>query len=112
MTQVTVGLMGSTTEFAAMVRRRDLGLLHYYQSIVYPVALLVVGRYLWPIIRHFRCDPDQPASLIVQRRTVSAPLVVAGIGFSPWLFSSLAFPIATIVQFGHWSPELASQQVL
>src|SRR5262249_8357868 len=27
-------------------------------------------------------------------------------------FSSLAFPIATVIRFGRWTPELASQQVI
>lgn len=112
MTRVTVDLMRSMSDFAVVVRERDLGLLHYYQAIVFPAATLALGLYLWPIIRHFRCDPDQPAAPVVQRRTVSAPLVVAAIGFMPWLFSAAAFPAATIVQFGHWTPELASQQVL
>jgi adenylate cyclase len=112
MNQVTVGLMRSQSEFAVMVRERDLALLHFYQAMAYPSAILAISLYLWPIIRHFRCDPDQPPSALVQRRTVSASLVVAAIGFLPWLFSAVVFPVATIVQFGHWAPELASQQVL
>jgi adenylate cyclase len=112
MTQVTIGLMGSMTPFAVAVRARDLGWIHYYESIVYPGATLAVALYIWPIIRHFRCDPNQRASALVQRRTVNAPLVVAGIGFLPWLISAVSFPIATVIEFGRWAPELASQQVL
>ena len=73
MTFVTVELMRSMTDFAVMVRERDLRIVHYYQSVAYPAATLAIGIYVWPIIRHFRCDPDQPASELVQRRTVSAP---------------------------------------
>jgi len=111
MTQVTVDLMRSMSPFAVAVRARDLALIHYYQALVYPLATLTITFYVWPIIRHFRCDPDQPATPIVQRRTVNAPLVFAGIGFLPWLFSAVAFPVATVVQFGRWTPELVSQQV-
>ncbi len=112
MTAVTVDLMRSLNPFAVAVRERDLALIHYYQAIVYPAASLAIGLYVWPIIRHFRCDPDQPASPLVQRRTVNTPLVVAGIGLLPWLLSAVGFPIATVIQFGRWAPELASQQVL
>ena len=112
MTDVTIQQMRSLTPFAETVRKRDLGLINYYLAVVYPMATLVVGIYVWPIVRHFRCDADQPATALVQRRTVSAPLVVAAIGFLPWLFSSLAFPIATVIRFGRWTPELASQQVI
>jgi len=112
MTDRTIDLMSSRTPFAVAVRKRDLGLINYYLAVVYPVATLAVGIYVWPIVRHFRCDPDQPATPLVQRRTVSAPLVVAAIGFFPWLFSSLAFPIATVIQYGRWATELASQQVI
>jgi adenylate cyclase len=112
MTRVTVDLMASTSEFAKAVRARDLALLPYYQAVVYPAATLAAGAYLWPIIHHFRCDPERAAPLLVQQRTVSAPLVVAGIGLVPWLVSALAFPLATVVQFGSWAPDLASQQVL
>jgi adenylate cyclase len=112
MTEVTIGLMGSLTPFAVAVRAHDLAWLHYYRAIVYPGATLAVALYIWPIIRHFRCDPDQRASPLLQRRTINAPLVVAGIGFLPWLISALAFPLATVVQFGRWAPELASQQVI
>jgi adenylate cyclase len=112
MTAETIYLMRSRSAFAVAVRYRDLALLHYYQAIVYPSALLAIALYVWPIIRHFRCDPDQPPSELVQRRTVSAPLVVAGIGFLPWLLGAVGFPVATVIEFGHWAPELASQQVL
>src|SRR6185369_14405626 len=112
MNQVTVGLMRSMSEFAVMVRERDLAFLPYYQAVVYPTGLLAIGLYMWPIIRHFRCDPDQPASDLVRRRTISAPLAVAGGGFLPWLMSAFVFPGITIAHFGRWSPELASQQIL
>src|SRR5579862_2795626 len=112
MTEVTIDLMRSTTAFATQVRARDLALIRYYNALVYPSALLAVAIYLSPIIVHFRCDPDRPATATVQRRTVNAPLFLAGIGFLPWVVSAIGFPLATIATFGHWEPELASQQVL
>ncbi len=112
MTEVTIDLMRSTSAFATQVRARDLALIPYYYALVYPSALAVVAIYLSPIIVHFRCDPDRPATATVQRRTVNAPLFVAAIGFLPWVVSAIGFPLATVATFGHWAPELASQQVL
>ena len=112
MTGVTVGLMGSMTERAVTVRSHDLMLLPYFLGLVYPAATVASGVYLWPILRFFNHGCVQPASPLVQRRTVNAPLVIAAIGFLPWLISATAFPIATVVHFGGWAPELASQQVV
>jgi adenylate cyclase len=111
MTRVTVGLMRSLTPFALAVREHDLAILPYYQAVVYPAATVIIFRYLWPIMRHFRCDPDQPADAVVQRHTVNAPLVVAAVGFLPWLASAVVFPAVTLAHFGRWSAELSSQQV-
>jgi adenylate cyclase len=111
MTQVTVGLMRSLTPFAEAVRAHDLEVLRYYQAVVYVGATALIVRYLHPIIRHFRRDADEPATPLVQRHTVNAPLVVAGIGFLPWLVSAIVFPLFTLAHFGRWSPELSSQQI-
>jgi len=111
MTRVTVGLMRSMSDFAAAVRAHDLLLLPYYQAVVYPIATLALAWYVWPIVAHFRCDATRAASPLVQRRTVNAPLVIAAIGFTPWLVSAAAFPLITVYHFGHWSPELVSQHV-
>ena len=69
--------------------------------------------YLWPIISFFRCGttPSSPPPK-VQRRAVSAPVVVAVIGFSGWLSGVILFPLVTLAHFGRWSTELMSQQVL
>ena len=112
MTGVTVGLMGSMTPFAVALRTRDEALLPYFLAIVYPAATLASLLYLWPIIRHFQRYADEPASEIVRRRTVNGPLITACIGFLPWLLSAIGFPVATVIQFHRWTPELASQQVL
>jgi hypothetical protein len=78
MTRVTVDLMRSLTPFATAARARDLALLPYYQALVYPAAFVAIAWYVWPVIAFFR-DPDAPRTLLVQRRTVNAPLVVAAI---------------------------------
>src|SRR5262249_5130610 len=48
----------------------------------------------------------------VQRRVVSAPLVVTLLGFAGWVGSIVVFPLATLLRTGRWSPDLMSQQVL
>ena len=45
-TRVTIGLMGSMTEFAVSVREHDLALLPFYLGVVYPAATLASGAYL------------------------------------------------------------------
>jgi adenylate cyclase len=112
MTGVTVELMRSKTDFAVAVRGHDLALVPYYIGIVYPAATLASFIYLWPIVHFFHRGCAPPASPLLQRRTVNAPLVIAGIGFLPWLISAAGFPLATAIHFGRWAPELASQQVL
>ncbi|MDX2171468.1 MAG: adenylate/guanylate cyclase domain-containing protein, partial [Deltaproteobacteria bacterium] len=113
MTNVTIGLMRSRTAFADAVRAYDLSLIPFYNALAYPFAIAAIAAYVWPIVRHFRCDAAAAAAdLLVQRRTVNAPLVVAAIGLLPWLLSALLFPLMTLHHFGHWAPELASQQIV
>ncbi|HSP99147.1 MAG TPA: adenylate/guanylate cyclase domain-containing protein, partial [Candidatus Dormibacteraeota bacterium] len=112
MTGVTIDLMRSRTAFAQAVRMHDLRILPYYQALAYSVATTVVLAYLWPIFAYFRCDPSQAAPLVVQRRSINAPAVIAGIGLLPWLLNGVVYPTATVLHFGTWKPELASQQIL
>jgi adenylate cyclase len=112
MTGVTIDLMRSRTPFALAVRAHDLELLPWYQGVAYPAATVAIYAYLWPIFVYFRCDPAQAAPVVVQRRTVNAPAVIAGIGLLPWLLNVPAYPLWTLVHFGTWKPELASQQIL
>ena len=112
MTGVTIDLMRSRTEFALAVRAHDLAILPYYQGLAYALATIAIYAYLWPIFVYFRCDPSQAAPLVVQRRTVNAPAVIAGIGLLPWVLNAVFYPITTVLHFGTWKPELASQQIL
>jgi len=110
--QLTGMLMGGVSQFALAVRAHDEGLVPYFNAVAFTVPTLIVVGYLWPIVKHCRCDPTQAASLLVQRRVVSAPLFLTGMGLIPWLVGCLFFPAVTLVHFGRWSPELVSRQVL
>ncbi len=112
-TSVTIDLMRGTSEFARTVRAaNDLIVLPYYQLVAYTVASATVVVYLWPILAYFRQGCPEPAPLEVRRRVISAPLVVALVGFAAWLGGLLVFPSLTVLRFGRWSTELMSQQVL
>lgn len=112
MTGVTIDLMRSPTAFALAVREHDLRILPFYQAIAYSGAIAVVLGYLSPLLAFYRGDPSLPASPLVQRRAVNAPVVIAAIGLLPWLLNGVVYPVATLVHFGTWKPELASQQIL
>jgi adenylate cyclase len=75
------------------------------------VPITIIAFYLAPLFRYLRAGCPQPATLTVQQRTVNAPIVVALLGFCPWLISCLFFPLFTLVHFGRWSPDLSSQQI-
>jgi adenylate cyclase len=111
-TQVTIDLMRAMTDFAGRVRAHDQALLPIFRGITFPVGILASVAYLWPVVAYFRRGCPQPAPLVVQRRVISAPLVLAAIGFAGWFVGPLVFPIATVWRFGRWSPELMSQHVL
>lgn len=109
---LTATLMGGVSEFARTVRAHDRILVFYFNLVAFPVPTAIVIAYLWPIIVYFRCTTAELPSLRVQRRVISAPLFLASMGLIPWLLGCLFFPLMTAYQFGHWSPELMSQQVL
>jgi adenylate cyclase len=108
----TFEVMGGFSDFAVAVRVYDSEVGVYYN----PVSFIVIGSlaigYLWPIVRFFRQGTPGPASLIVRRRVISAPLVTSGLGFAAWLFGTLFFPLRTFIHFGRWSGELMSQEIL
>lgn len=109
---LTIDLMRDVSEFAVAVRAHDLGTLHSYRALSFVAAGTAIAWYLWPIQAYFRCVSGEPPPAVVQRRTIGGPLVVAAIGFLPYLLSMVIFPALTVVQFGRWSPDLMSQQVL
>ena len=111
-TGFTVNLMHSASEFALQVRAHDTALLDPWRAVVYPVTIGAVLAYLWPLIAYFRCGRAGEPSLGVQRRAVNGPFVIALAGFLAWLSGIVLFPIITIVHFGRWDTDLASQQVV
>ncbi len=111
-TYVTIGLMRSPTPFAHAVRDVSLSYLPHFQCVIYPLLGGLITYYLWPVITYFSCGRVGEPSLRVQQRVVSAPLVVALLGYSGWLLGPFVFGAITIAHFGRWSTELMSQQVL
>ncbi len=110
-TFLTIEFMGSVSEFARASRRHELALLHWYRTVAYGLLIPLVILYLWPITR-WAPGRGEPAPGWVQRRVVSAPLVVAALGFAGWIGSIFVFPVVTVVRAGHWSTDLMSQQIL
>jgi adenylate cyclase len=111
-TYVTIDLMHAVSDFALESRKFELAVLPYWRALAYGVSVPLVLAYLWPIVSYFRNGTERPAPLIVQRRIMSAPLVVALIGFTPWALSPVFFFVLTLYRFGRWEPDLMSQQVL
>jgi len=108
----TFGAMGGVSEFALAVREQDARYGDAFNLVVFPTVFASVIAYLWPVFRFVRAGAPPPAPLVVQRRIIGVPLVVAGLGFAAWAVACVAFPALTIVNFGHWSLDLMSQQVL
>jgi adenylate cyclase len=108
----TIELMHGVSPFALEARAYELSVLPLWRCISYTFGVVAAVAYLWPIMRYFRCTDAGPASEVVQRRVTNAPAVLAFIGFALWVTSVILFPLLTIAHFGHWSPDLMSQQVL
>jgi adenylate cyclase len=111
-TGITIELMRSVSPFAMQVRAHDERMLPYYISLAFIVPLVIGIAYLRPLVAYFRRGCPHPADLTVERRAISGPLVLAGIGFLTWVVGVVFFPLSTLVHFGRWSPDLMSQQVL
>ena len=111
-TTATIELMRSPSPFAQEVRAYDLLLLPCFQVVAFVVPTVVLARYLWPIATWFRAGAVPPPGMLVQRRVISAPLVMAGGAFVGWIVGPIFFPLATLLRFGRWTPDLASQQIL
>lgn len=111
-TSQTIDLMRSLSDFANAVRAYDLTLLPLFRCIAYPLTAALILSYLWPVMAHFWAGAPAPASPVVQRRVVNAPIVMAVTCFTGWIVGVIFFPILTFVRFGTWAPELASQHVL
>lgn len=111
-TSMTIDLMGGVSPFALQSRAYERTLLPYFTTAGFIVPTAIGITYVWPLLVYFRHGCPVPAPLQVQRRAVSGPLVFSGVGFLSWLSSVVFFPVATLMRFGRWSPDLMSQQVL
>jgi len=112
MTALTIDLMRSMSDFAVQVRQTDLAALPYFRCVVYGVASVVLGVYVWPLVAYFRCGNPAPVPPDIQRRAVSFPAVLTIVTMLAWSMGSLFFPTYTIFLHGRWSTDLMSQQVL
>jgi adenylate cyclase len=111
-TNATISLMRSVSPFALEVRAHDERILPLWRCIAYPVLTALTLLYLWPLVAYFRCGGAREPGRAVQRRAVNGPFVMAAAGFSGWVSSIVLFPVVTLVHFGRWTPDLASQQIL
>ncbi len=110
--RMTTELMRGVTEFAETVRARDVAIVDVYTPVMFVLLPVVFVIWMWPIFSYLgRTEGHQPTEA-VKRRTLSAPLVVALFGFAPWLLAVFLFPVLTVIQFGHWHPDLVSQHIL
>jgi hypothetical protein len=110
-TWLTIELMRGMSGVRAGITPARAELLPWWRLAAYGVLVPVSIAYLWPIVRWVPPAGDVVPTWI-QRRVVSAPLVVAGLGFIGWVGSIVVFPVETLVRTGRWSPDLMSQQVL
>ena len=111
-TTLTIDAMGGVSDFARESRVHELALLPWVRVLAYGLLTPAVLVYLWPIVGWLRAPASAQVPAWVQRRVVSAPLVVALLGFMGWVGSIVVFPLATLLRTGRWSPDLMSQQVL
>ncbi|MBI3783897.1 MAG: adenylate/guanylate cyclase domain-containing protein [Deltaproteobacteria bacterium] len=110
-TQHTFDAMGGVSSFARAVRVHDMVITDYVNLIAFPGVSLMAITYLWPVLAYLRGGNSVP-TIAVQRRILSTPLFIALAGFVPWTVGGVVFPLLTLQHFGHWSPELASQEIL
>ena len=111
-TSLTIELMHGVSPFALEVRAFQLAFVPYYNAAAFPGTTAVIVAYLWPIIVYTRAPGGRPASELVRRRVVNAPLAAGLMSLTPWVLSAVLFSTLTIWRFGHWSSDLMSQEVL
>ena len=110
-TYLTIQLMSGVSDFAREVREVEREILPFWRPIAYASAITAILLYLRPVIAYFRLGTPAPAPPVVQSRALEAPLVIAAVGFTPWIMSIVLFPLLTLARYGRWSPDLLSQQV-
>jgi len=108
----TIDLLASPTAFAREVRAFELVWLPYYRAFGYVSVAALVLWYLRPLVEFFRGGCVGDPSPAAERSAVGFPLVGAAAGMVPWMGGTVLFPSLTILRFGRWSPELASQEVI
>ena len=104
-TGLTVEFMGGVSAFARDSRRHELAFLPWYRLVAYGVLVPCIIGYMWPITR-WAPARGEPVPGWLQRRVVSAPLLVAALGFAGWVGSIFVFPVTTLLRAGRWSPDL------
>lgn len=108
----TAEVMHGTSPFAVQVRAEQRMLLEGLRALAFPTCALLMGWYVWPAVAFVRTGlPAEAAPLLVRQRLVSSTVVIPFISWASWLISAVIFPIATLWQFGRWSPDLVSQQI-
>src|SRR5262249_57018988 len=112
MTRVTIELMRSPSPFAQQVREFDLVLLPCFQVVAFVIPTIVIIGYVWPIVAWFRRGAIPPPGLLVQRRVISAPLVMAAVASVGWIVGPVFFPTAPPLRFGRWPPGPAPPHIL
>ena len=111
-TYVTIELMHGVTPIAEAARASELSVVPAWRCFAYGGGIAFIVFYLWPVIVYFRCGASGSVSELVQRRVTNAPSMLALVGFLMWTTSIVMFPVLTVWHFGHWSPDLMSQQIL
>src|SRR5262249_8519078 len=111
-TGLTIDLMRRGSALAREPRVHELALLPWFRLVAYAVLVPTIVAYLWPIAHWVPGSASERVPPWVQGRVVSAPLVVALLGFTGWIASIVVFPLATVLRTGRWSPDLMSQQIL
>ncbi len=107
----SIVLMSRVSLFAEEVRANNLHYVMWWSAVAYPSVIVFLYVYLRPVLSWFEAGCPQPATVVVQRRVVSAPLMYAVSGFLAWIMGIPLFIGITIGAKGRWSPELASQHI-
>lgn len=108
----TAELMRGTSAFAMQVRVADEPLLQTLRWLAFPTCFAIMVWYLRPVLAWVRSGlPSADAPLLVRQRLVSSGVVLPLVSWASWVVSVVLFPLHTIWTFGHWSPDLVSQQV-
>ena len=111
-TTATSAVMHGTSAFALQVAAAQQPLIHWLRALAFPGCAVLMWWYLRPVIAFVRGpDAAQAGPLLVRQRLVSSAVVVPLISWASWVGFAFVLPLHTLWMFGHWSPDLVSQQV-